>query len=104
MPSPRVPLAVVLVATFALVGCTAEPPETGDPTGGASVAPDTGETDAVSTPLEAAFERMPVGEWVSVDAATHAAGEGIGTSESVLGDREGRIGSAAQTLLISRRP
>src|SRR5690606_9824008 len=49
-------------ATFALVGCTAEPPETGDPTGGASVAPDTGETDAVSTPLEAAFERMPVGD------------------------------------------
>lgn len=62
MPSPRVPLAVVLVATFALVGCTAETSDPGDPTGGASVAPDTGETDAVSTPLEAAFERMPVGD------------------------------------------
>ena len=50
------------------------------------------------------FERMPAGEWICVDARTLPRPTGVGTAESVLADRRGRIGRAAQTLIISERP
>ena len=46
---------------------------------------------------------MPEGEWVCVDAVTLPQANGVGTAESVLSDRSGRIGRAAQTLLIADR-
>ena len=46
---------------------------------------------------------MPEGEWVCVDAVTRRGRAGSATAESVLSDREGRIGRAAQTLLVSER-
>jgi hypothetical protein len=49
------------------------------------------------------LERMPAGEWICVDAATLPRPTGVGTAESVLSDREGRIGRAAQTLIVSER-
>jgi hypothetical protein len=57
----------------------------------------------VNVDLTVHLERMPVGEWVCVDALTLPQPSGIGTAESVLADREGRIGRALQTLLISER-
>ncbi len=57
----------------------------------------------VNVDLTVQLERMPVGEWVAVDALTLPQGHGIGTAESVLSDREGRIGRGLQTLLISER-
>jgi hypothetical protein len=49
------------------------------------------------------LERMPVGEWVCVDAQTLPQPTGNGTAESVLSDRDGRLGRALQTLLIAQR-
>jgi Thioesterase-like superfamily len=49
------------------------------------------------------LERMPVGEWVCVDAVTLPQPSGVGTAESVLYDERGRIGRAAQALLIAER-
>jgi hypothetical protein len=49
------------------------------------------------------LERMPVGEWVCVDARTLPQPSGNGTAESVLSDEGGRIGRALQTLLIAQR-
>jgi hypothetical protein len=49
------------------------------------------------------LERMPVGEWVCVDAQTLPQPSGNGTAESVLSDQDGRIGRALQTLLIAQR-
>lgn len=49
------------------------------------------------------LERMPAGEWICVDAVTLPRPTGVGTAESVLSDREGRIGRAAQTLIVSGR-
>ena len=46
---------------------------------------------------------MPEGEWVCVDAVTLPQASGIGTAESVLYDERGRIGRAAQALLIAER-
>ena len=58
----------------------------------------------INVDLTVHLERMPAGEWVCVDAATIPQTTGIGTAESVLHDAGGRIGRAAQTLLIDRRP
>jgi hypothetical protein len=57
----------------------------------------------INVELSVHLERMPAGEWICVDAVTLPRPTGIGIAESVLCDREGRIGRAAQTLLISER-
>lgn len=57
----------------------------------------------INVELSVHLERMPAGEWICVDAVTLPRPSGIGIAESVLCDREGRIGRAAQTLLISER-
>jgi hypothetical protein len=46
--------------------------------------------------------RLPVGEWICLDAATFPSREGAGIAESALYDVEGRIGRAVQSLLIDR--
>jgi len=58
----------------------------------------------INVDLSVHLERMPEGEWVCVDAATLPQPNGIGTAESVLFDERGRIGRAAQALLIAERP
>jgi Thioesterase-like superfamily len=57
----------------------------------------------INVDLTVHLERMPRGEWVCVDATTLPQANGIGTAESVLSDEDGRIGRAAQTLLLSAR-
>jgi hypothetical protein len=57
----------------------------------------------INVDLTVHFERMPAGEWVCVDAVTRPEPSGIGTAESVLFDERGRIGRAAQSLLIEAR-
>lgn len=57
----------------------------------------------VNVELTVHLERMPAGEWIGVDAVTVAQPTGVATAESVLCDREGRIGRAAQTLVVSAR-
>ncbi len=57
----------------------------------------------INVDLTVHFERMPEGEWVCVDAVTRPRPNGIGTAESVLSDQRGRIGRAAQSLLIAKR-
>jgi hypothetical protein len=47
--------------------------------------------------------RYPRGEWVALEAVTHASDEGIGFAESALHDEEGRIGRSVQSLLFDRR-
>lgn len=47
--------------------------------------------------------RLPVGEWVCLDAVTRLGDDGVGLAESVLFDEEGPIGRSAQTLLVERR-
>ncbi|HEX2706540.1 MAG TPA: thioesterase family protein [Solirubrobacterales bacterium] len=49
------------------------------------------------------LERMPAGEWICVAATMLPRPSGIGIAESVLSDEEGRIGRAAQTLVVSKR-
>jgi hypothetical protein len=57
----------------------------------------------INVDLTVHLERMPLGEWVCVDAETLPQPNGIGSAESVLADERGRLGRALQTLLISKR-
>jgi hypothetical protein len=57
----------------------------------------------INVDLTVHLERMPVGEWICVDAQTLPQSGGNGTAESVLFDEDGRIGRALQTLLIAER-
>jgi len=57
----------------------------------------------INVDLTVHLERLPEGDWVCVDAVTRPQPSGIGTAESVLYDARGRIGRAAQSLLIARR-
>jgi hypothetical protein len=57
----------------------------------------------INVDLTVNLERMPEGEWVCVDAVTRPRPNGIGSAESVLSDRRGRIGRAVQTLLFAER-
>jgi Acyl-CoA thioesterase C-terminal domain/Acyl-CoA thioesterase N-terminal domain len=57
----------------------------------------------INVDLTVQLERMPAGEWIGIDAVTLPQPSGIGSSDSVLFDGEGRIGRALQTLLISER-
>lgn len=57
----------------------------------------------VNVELTVHLERPPRGEWIFLDAITRPQPSGIGIAESVLCDRDGRIGRAQQTLLIAAR-
>jgi hypothetical protein len=56
----------------------------------------------INPDLTVYVHRPPVGEWVCLDARTRFGAPGIGMAESALWDIEGRIGRAAQSLLVER--
>jgi hypothetical protein len=55
----------------------------------------------INTDLTVHLLRPPRGEWVCLDSVTQV--EGIGMTDTALWDDEGRIGRAAQTLLVRAR-
>ena len=55
----------------------------------------------INTDLSVHLLRPPVGEWICLDAVTHV--DGIGMTDTALWDERGRIGRAAQTLLVRAR-
>jgi hypothetical protein len=86
---PVSPLARVLVAA--------------DSGNGVSAALDYREHLFINTELTVHLVREPAGEWVHLDAVTRVGPHGVGLSETVLHDESGRLGRAAQTLLVRRR-
>ncbi|MEY3031320.1 MAG: thioesterase family protein [Ilumatobacteraceae bacterium] len=54
----------------------------------------------LNTDLTINLHRQPVGEWFALDSVSIWERDGIGLSDSVLLDVEGRVGRATQTLLI----
>jgi hypothetical protein len=68
---------------------------------GVSAALDWREFLFINTDLSVHVLRPPDGEWVGLEAVTHV--DGLGLSDAVLWDERGRIGRAAQTLLVRGR-
>jgi hypothetical protein len=54
----------------------------------------------INADLTITLHRLPATEWVCLDAVTFPERHGVGVAESVLYDERGRIGHAAQTLLL----
>jgi hypothetical protein len=46
--------------------------------------------------------RRPEGEWIGLDALTVASDDGTAMAESTVYDRSGRLGRAAQSLILDR--
>jgi hypothetical protein len=57
----------------------------------------------INVELTVHVDRLPEGEWIGVDAVMLPQPNGVGVAESVLFDEGGRVGRAAQTLLVSAR-
>jgi hypothetical protein len=57
----------------------------------------------INPDLTIVLHRLPVSAWVCLDAATFPERHGTGVAESTLYDERGRIGHAAQTLLLEHR-
>jgi hypothetical protein len=55
----------------------------------------------INTDLTVHLLREPSGEWVCLDAVTYV--DGLGLTDTALFDERGRIGRAAQTLLVRPR-
>ena len=86
---PASPLARVLVAA--------------DSGNGVSAALDYRRWLFINTELTVHLIREPAGEWVHLDSVTRVGPAGVGIAETVLWDETGRLGRAAQTLLVRRR-
>jgi hypothetical protein len=57
----------------------------------------------INVDLTVHLHRAPEAEWVCLDALTLPEPTGVGLSDTLLRDERGRIGRAAQTLLVSER-
>jgi Thioesterase-like superfamily len=55
----------------------------------------------INTDLTVHLLRPPAGDWVCLDSVTHV--DGLGMTDTALWDEHGRIGRAAQTLLVRAR-
>ncbi len=55
----------------------------------------------INTDLTVHLLRPPRGEWICLDSVTHV--DGMGMTDTALWDEHGRIGRAAQTLLVRAR-
>jgi acyl-Coa thioesterase superfamily protein/acyl-CoA thioesterase superfamily protein len=86
---PASPLARVLVAA--------------DSGNGVSAALDYRRWVFINTELTVHLIREPAGEWVQLDSITRVGPGGVGLAETVLWDESGRLGRAAQTLLVRPR-
>jgi hypothetical protein len=64
---------------------------------------DPGEWLTVNVDLDLHTFRDPVGEWIGLRGLHKNVGDGIGLSEAVLYDLDGRIGRGTATILIDRR-
>jgi hypothetical protein len=49
------------------------------------------------------IQRIPVGDWICLDARMRVPAGGVGFSEAVLYDREGRVGRSLQSLYVAPR-
>lgn len=61
-----------------------------------------GEYVFVNPDLVIVLSRLPVDEWVALDARTRVEENGIAFAESALYDRHGRIGRSVQSLVVDR--
>jgi hypothetical protein len=60
-------------------------------------------TTFINPDLTIHLHRLPVGEWVCLDAVSVLGPQGVGLAESALWDEDGPIGRSLQSLLVDAR-
>jgi hypothetical protein len=50
------------------------------------------------------MHRLPVGEWICLDAVTRVDALGVGLADSLVSDEQGPIGRAVQSLIVEHTP
>ena len=75
----------------------------GDSGNGVSAALDWRKYLFINVDLTVHLHRYPAGKWVCLDALTLPEESGVGLADTLLRDERGRIGRAAQTLLVDMR-
>ena len=55
----------------------------------------------VNADLTVYLHRMPIGDWIGIDATTTIDAPGVGVTATRLFDRDGPVGGAHQTLIVS---
>jgi hypothetical protein len=76
---------------------------TGDFCNGISSVLDFEEWTFINADLTISLARMPVGEWILLDAQTWLGDHGAGLAFAKLGDERGYFGRAIQSLVVERR-
>ncbi len=57
----------------------------------------------INPDLTVHLHRLPVGEWVALEASTRLEQDGVGLAQSVLWDERGPLGRSLQSLLVDRQ-
>lgn len=57
----------------------------------------------INPDLTVSLARVPVGEWIGFEVASHLSSDGYGQAESLIFDRSGPVGRATQSLLVEAR-
>jgi hypothetical protein len=57
----------------------------------------------INPDLTVYLHRLPVGEWVALEASTHLEQHGVGLAQSALWDEQGPLGRSLQSLLLDGR-
>lgn len=57
----------------------------------------------INPDLTVAVDRHPVDEWVGISARSTAGADGVGRTVTAMADRQGRIGTALQSLYVDHR-
>jgi len=57
----------------------------------------------INADLSIHLTRAPRGEWIGIDARTHAVGGGVGLAESLVHDEQGPVARAFQSLVVAPR-
>ena len=70
---------------------------------GASATLDLARHVFINVDLSVHLHRMPIGDWICLDAVTIPETNGVGLADSRLYDQRGPIGRALQTLLVRER-
>jgi hypothetical protein len=76
---------------------------TGDFCNGVSSVLDFNAWTFINADLTISLARMPVGEWILLDAQTWLGGQGAGLAFAKLGDERGYFGRAIQSMVIEKR-
>lgn len=75
----------------------------GDAASGISAALDWDDWNFLNVDFSVALERPPAGEWLAMDAVTTFGTQGAAVCTAVYSDRDGRVGTSSQALLVAPR-